>query len=327
MNHTVFITGSHLLRRAFALALAIAFVGTAVANVPAPREPAPIKDRAPAVKVTTSREGGCTHFYVENDELCEITMSFDVGMQNLTSTAKFPYTATFPGNKTTEAFVLTPEDKDASWEYSYTNYYKLGSSCAQHDDSVLYRLPYAPGSRFKVTQGYNGSFSHKGSNLYAIDWQMPEGTPVFAAREGLVVKIKDDSNIGGSSMKFDPYNNYVLIRHPDGTLGHYCHLKKGGVTVKPGQYVKAGDLIAHSGTTGFSSGPHLHFSVFKTRDGKERISLPVKFEIADGKAATLVEGRRYTAPLVQTASAPVTPRTAAANSGSRPVGGSSGPGL
>jgi murein DD-endopeptidase MepM/ murein hydrolase activator NlpD len=161
-----------------------------------------------------------------------------------------------------------------------------------------------------VTQGYHGSYSHKGSNEYAIDWQMPEGTPVFAARGGLVVKVKDDSNTGGSSMKYDPFNNYVLIRHNDGTLGHYCHLKKNGVTVKPGEMVKAGQLIAHSGNTGFSSGAHLHFSVFKTKDGRERISLPVKFQTADGKPVTLVEGKRYTAPGIQTASAPASTSSA-----------------
>jgi murein DD-endopeptidase MepM/ murein hydrolase activator NlpD len=142
---------------------------------------------------------------------------------------------------------------------------------------------------------------------------MPEGTPVLAARDGLVVKAKDDSNVGGSNIKYDPYNNYVLIRHKDGTLGHYCHLQRGGVTVKAGQTVNAGELIAHSGNTGFSSGAHLHFSVFKTKDGRERISLPVKFQTADERAVTLVEGRRYKAPELQTAGAPPA------------AGGSSGP--
>ena len=130
-------------------------------------------------------------------------------------------------------------------------------------DDYVYSLPYTPGSTYKVTQGYNGRFSHKGSNQYAIDWQMPEGTPVRAARGGLVVKIKDDSDKGGDSVKYDSYNNYVIIRHEDGTLGHYCHLQKSAVKVHPGQLVKAGDLIALSGNTGFSTGAHLHFLRFQ----------------------------------------------------------------
>jgi murein DD-endopeptidase MepM/ murein hydrolase activator NlpD len=96
-------------------------------------------------------------------------------------------------------------------------------------------------------------------------------------------------------MDYDRYNNYVLIRHEDGTLGHYCHLQKGGCLVKVGQTVAAGEAIAHSGNTGFSSGPHLHFCVFKTKNGRERASVPVKFETATDKAITLVSGRAYRA--------------------------------
>jgi len=264
----------------------------------------PPHESLPGVKVTTKYEGGATHFYVENHELCEITMTFGLDLSNLESSVRFPYTATFPAQKVTEAFALTPTVSGGEWEYSYTNYFKLGSNCAQHDDSYVYQLPYAPGSKFKVSQGYNGSFSHKGANQYAIDWQMPEGTPVYAARGGVVVKTKDDSSIGGSSIKYDPYNNYVLIRHDDGTLGHYCHLQKGGVYVRPGDRVVVGQRIARSGNTGFSSGAHLHFSVFKTRDGRERVSILVKFRTSDEQAVTLVEGQRYKSIEVQTASAP-----------------------
>ena len=276
------------------LALAVVSVG-AFCFWPEPPVYGAVSTDKTAVRVLTEREkGGATHFVVQNSELSEVTMTFDFATTNLVGDVKFPYTATFkPGE--TEAFTLSPMNTNQEWEYSYTNYYKLGSCVAQPDDYV-YSLPYQPGTTRKITQGYDGKFSHQGSNKYAIDWQMPEGTPVYAARGGLVVKVKDDSDRGGADIKFDPFNNYVLIRHADGTLGHYCHLQKGGVTVHPGQIVKTGDVIAHSGNTGFSSGAHLHFCVFMTHDGKQRVSIPVKFRDIYGDAITLVEGQKYRAP-------------------------------
>jgi murein DD-endopeptidase MepM/ murein hydrolase activator NlpD len=261
-----------------------------------------VGEHASAVKVMTEREGEATHFYVHNNELCEITMTFEMGLVNLKGTSELPFTMTFPPGQTTKAFTLSPVDTGTRWEYSYTNYYKLGSHCAKHDDTHVYQLPYCGGSSFRVTQAYGGSFSHKGSNKYAIDWKMPEGTSVLAARDGVVVKIKNDSDIGGASLKYDRYNNYVLIRHDDATLAHYCHLQKGGCVVTPGQRVKAGEVIARSGNTGFSSGPHLHFCVFKTKNGRERQSIPVHFKTADAMAITLKTGRNYKASNSQTAS-------------------------
>ncbi|MBE0544172.1 MAG: M23 family metallopeptidase [Verrucomicrobia bacterium] len=249
----------------------------------------------PAAEVTTRREGNLIHVQVDNSELGEVTLTFDVRPVNLKGSVAFPHTATFqPGP--TEAFTLAPIQPDAPGHYSYTTYYRLGSSDAVHDDSVVYQLPYAPGRSYKVSQGYNSGFSHHGVERFAIDWKMPEGTEIRAARGGLVVRVKDDSNVGGRTIRFDPYNNFIIIRHADGTLGHYCHLKKDGVKVTPGQMVQAGDAIALSGNTGFSSGAHLHFCVYKTQDGRQRVTIPVKFADADGHAVTLVEGRRYRAP-------------------------------
>lgn len=279
-----------------ALALALVLASGASCALPAPKlSAAAMATNHTAVKVLAEHaQGGATHFVVQNSELSEVTMTFDFAMENMNSDVKFPYTAAFkPG--ATEAFTLTPGDTNINWEYSFTNYFKLGSCDAVPDDYV-YSLPYAPGTAHKITQGYDGKYSHQGSNKYAIDWQMPQGTPVYAARGGLVVKVRDDSDMGGPDIKFDPYNNYVLIRHDDGTLGHYCHLQKGGVIVHPGQIVKTGELIAHSGSTGFSSGPHMHFCVFVAKDGRERVSIPVKFRDDHGDAVTLVEGRKYLAP-------------------------------
>jgi hypothetical protein len=288
----------------FGVQLGCAGTSERVANAP---WPAPVASQEPrTIRISTEREGDSTHFFVENDELSEITMTFEMGLVNMKGDVSFPHTATFAPGRKTEAFTLSPAGGSGKWEYCYTNYYKLGSQVAKHDDSFLYRLPYAPGDKYKVTQGYNGKFSHTGANQYAIDWDMPMGTLVYAARGGVVVRVKQDSDRGGASRAFDPYNNYVLIRHDDGTLGHYCHLLKNGCLVKEGQVVSIGEPIAHSGSTGFSSGPHLHFSVFKTRNGRERESLPVKFEVAAGQGMTLVSGKSYRSG-TQAVSAQATP--------------------
>ena len=247
------------------------------------------------------------HVNVDNSEHSEVTLTFDFSTVNLKGSVSFPHTATFqPGQ--TEAFTLATIQPDAPWHYSYTTYYKLGSREAVHDDSVVYQLPYAPGSSYKVSQGYNSRFSHRGPDQFAIDWKLPEGTELRAARGGRVVRVKDDSNVGGRTIRFDPYNNFIIIRHEDGTLGHYCHLKQDGVKVTPGQIVQAGEAIALSGNTGFSSGAHLHFCVYKTQDGRQRVTIPVKFEDADGRAVTLVEGSHYRAP--EFGGAKVAPRRA-----------------
>jgi murein DD-endopeptidase MepM/ murein hydrolase activator NlpD len=146
-----------------------------------------------------------------------------------------------------------------------------------------------------VTQGYHGSFSHKGPDEFATDWKMPEGTPVHAAREGVVVSVKDDSEKGGSHRKFEDCANMVTVQHTDGTMAHYCHLAPHSAKVRVGQKIRTGDLLAASGNTGFTSGPHLHFAVFKARNGFGRESIPIKFRTANESGLTLVSGESYRA--------------------------------
>jgi murein DD-endopeptidase MepM/ murein hydrolase activator NlpD len=257
------------------------------------------------LKISTKQIEGVTHFYVHNLDAADMTATFDMKLVNLNCSAPLPCTVTVAGGQTAEAFTLSPVQKSVPWDYRYTDTYTIGSATAQHDDNYIYSLPYAAGETFSVSQGYHGRFSHTGPDEYSIDWKMPPGTPVHAARGGVVVQSKDDSNVGGPNRKFQNLANCVMIRHSDGTIGIYAHLQKSGNRVKVGDRVNVGDWIAMSGNTGFTSGPHLHFSVFKTKSGKERESLPVKFQTSFDSAVTLVEGKSYQSlPVTQPARIP-----------------------
>nr|WP_235831421.1 M23 family metallopeptidase [Gordonia zhaorongruii] len=89
-----------------------------------------------------------------------------------------------------------------------------------------------------------------------IDMAAPLGTPIHAATDGVVKEAGPSSG----------YGNWVLLEAPDGTVTMYGHMASSGVLAKVGQKVTAGDVIALVGSEGFSTGPHLHFEVW--RDGK-----------------------------------------------------------
>jgi len=162
----------------------------------------------------------------------------------------------------------------------------------------LYALPYPRGRAFGVLQGFHGTFSHHGSNEFAVDFDCPVATPVRAARPGVVVAVNASAQGAGTSPEFldDRRANFVLIRHGDGTLGEYMHLAPSGIEVRPGQAVRRGQEIGLSGNTGFSSTPHLHFQVMTAADdGVAKHSFWFEIAVTPNQASPPVEGRRYAA--------------------------------
>ncbi len=150
-----------------------------------------------------------------------------------------------------------------------------------------YRLPF-DGRRW-VCQGNNGTISHFGAGEFAYDFYMPEGTPVLAARAGVVRSTRADRDSIGT----DAPANFVCVDHGDGTLGWYLHLRKDGVLVAPGARVEPGQKIALSGWTGRALIPHLHFDVTHDRPGT-RETIPVTFSDGGGDGiprAPWCEGR------------------------------------
>jgi murein DD-endopeptidase MepM/ murein hydrolase activator NlpD len=180
--------------------------------------------------------------------------------------------------------------RSASYSYRSSFVSSKGKLDAVHDPDVLYLLPWAHGQKYRLTQANNGVYTHFGENQYAWDFDLNIGDTVHAARDGLVVEVKQDSNRGGPGNEFVSHANYILIYHNDGSFGNYVHLKQNGSLVKPGDYVLAGQAIAYSGNTGRSSGPHLHFDVRIPRADGKMMSVPIRFQNPDGQAWIPEEG-------------------------------------
>jgi murein DD-endopeptidase MepM/ murein hydrolase activator NlpD len=107
---------------------------------------------------------------------------------------------------------------------------------------------------------------------------IPEGTEVYAAADGVVTALKDDSKIGGPDPKYLYEGNYIVITH-NGESTEYEHLKYKGIVVKIGDIIKQGQLIGYSGNTEYSRGPHLHFEVmeFYGSGNEEYVTLKARF--------------------------------------------------
>ena len=196
---------------------------------------------------------------------------------NVRPNTDFITSFTLNGQETRHALALTVIDPKKEWGYRYEYDWVVGSLEAEHDDSYLYRLPFAAQERYPVLQGMNGGYSHKGLERYAVDFDMPDGSAVHAAREGIVVDIKDDQRNFDSTSRCTLPANYITMQHSDGTTGEYIHLQYKGVLVKPGQSIKRGQLIGRAGKTGCSNQPHLHFAVYKAVPGPDTQSLPIKY--------------------------------------------------
>lgn len=107
-----------------------------------------------------------------------------------------------------------------------------------------------------------------------LDLAVPVGTPVLAAAAGTVIK---------TGFEADGYGNYVKTAHDGNYASIYAHLSE--IWVKNGQVVEAGQQIGLSGSTGFSTGPHLHFEIRRDNQAID----PLPFLTAPGKEVTYLQ--------------------------------------
>jgi len=125
-----------------------------------------------------------------------------------------------------------------------------------------------------LTQDCNDSLysDHVGSGKNA--WDFANGTqfPISAARAGRITHLKMSSHFGCDTPACVDYANYIVVDHGDGTTSVYLHMAGGSLdpAVRCGEPVRQGQKLAMAGSTGWSTGPHLHFQVNATHAGETR---------------------------------------------------------
>jgi len=250
---------------------------------------------SPDIKFDKYLDNKTNVIYVDNNESCPVSIEYDYSGENVKSSLPNKSVIVVPANS--KKFTLSRIDSNnpsKSFKFSYNVFYVFGDVNARPSDpEEQYWLPYATNDSETIYQGYDGAFSHQ--NAYSLDFSHKLGTEVYAARSGKVIINKTDSDKACLTKDCAKYNNKIVILHGDGTFAEYVHLKKGGSTVSKGDAIKQGQLIGYSGNTGWSKGPHLHFSVFKNNIDGERTYYKTKFRVKESpNPIFLKEKGKYT---------------------------------
>lgn len=225
-----------------------------------------------------------------------VSLRLDANLTNLVPSVSLPIYTVIRGNKPNSILKLEYKEPGKYAFRSFAYRIRPGDWDSEHDDSVIYQLPFSTESKIRLTQGYHGKITHQGQFAYALDFLMDIGTPIYAARAGFVTAIEDRFLEGGFRPDLISKANFIIIQHEDGTLANYAHLKQKGVAVLVGEKVEKGQLIGYSGNTGYTQGPHLHFEVHKPNKNFEVTTIPTFFKTQYSEKDTLKQFFTYWHP-------------------------------
>jgi murein DD-endopeptidase MepM/ murein hydrolase activator NlpD len=175
----------------------------------------------------------------------------------------------------------------------------LERGLVKDDSSYVYDLPFENGKAYFCVQGYFSMFTHR--ERAALDFRMRPGSSICAAREGVVIRVKEDGVRGGMRSKYRKEGNNIVIEHPDGSRAGYWHLQTDGALVNVGDTVRKGQPIALSGNTGMTAFPHLHFIVWDYDRTRRWQQVPTRFETTKG-IGYLTAIKKYRKPRIKNTS-------------------------
>lgn len=268
-----------------------------------------VKDNDGAWEIVAHNQGGVPVFVrvdMKNGENVRASNS-STGLQKVLE----------PGAKDS-MMVVIPSDPKKEMNFGWETRMVLGRGTARGEHDGLYRVPFPADMTFDTLNTADDSHSHA-SDAHSFDIMMPEGTPVIAARSGVVADVKGETRgdrvkdgvrpIYETKEAAERMGNYIRIMHDDGTIAEYRHLLDASVKVRPGQRVEAGSEIALSGNSGASKVPHLHFGVLKPQQFfNPPVTVPVRMEMAGRGVLEAKAGMAIGAAASVTASADVTRR-------------------
>ena len=229
------------------------------------------------LKVSSYKNNDSLYVEVTNTLKTPLRFLFKTSEEELNKNYPFKDTISFnPLEKKIIAYKL-PQKEDLN--YSYSSF--LGNPNQQVQKNQI-TFPFPKGKKYKIIQGYNGTFSHnEENNKYAIDFSLKVNDTICSADDGIVVGVIKDYTYGGSTKiwKDNDRSNFITIYHPhSGIYTQYVHLVHQGSLVKVGDEVKKGQPIGLSGMTGFTNISHLHFNVLIPKKGGTFVSIPITFE-------------------------------------------------
>lgn len=249
-------------------------------------------------KIYLEQKKDVVSYYVDNEDIYPISLSFPQQPEvvNMKIPEKFKLIQVIPPqSKKHRIAYFVIDNKKKGWKIDkIPNYYTLigDATLKTYDSDYIYDLPFQKGKSFKVYQGYNGTFSHQNEN--SLDFVMPEGTAITAARDGKVIEAVQTNNKGCPTIDCANLANYVSILHSDGSIAQYYHLKQNGVKVNIGDIIKKGDVIALSGNTGWTNGPHLHFVCYLPdfTSPKQKNTIKTLFKTGNGSKTEYIEEKK-----------------------------------
>jgi murein DD-endopeptidase MepM/ murein hydrolase activator NlpD len=160
-------------------------------------------------------------------------------------------------------------------------------------ESSEYVLPFPVGKAHRVSQGNCTRQSHQRTLLYSYDLEMPFGSVVTAARDGIVMAMRVTQPTGSRGLTA---SNWLQVQHEDGIASEYIHLEQFGNLVDVGDMVTAGDPVAITGDTGdVGAFAHVHFDIIPCGSNFACNTLPVTFRNTTPNPNGLIENVIYEA--------------------------------